>query len=277
MTDITETERLEAELRQAQRLEALGRLAGGIAHDFNNLLTVIIGYARRSSAAARRGDRARVERDRRAAGSARRADAQLLAFSRRQVLEPSALDPTTVARVAADAAAADRRAIELRDVAVRDADRDGRPGAARAGHDEPGGQRARRDAQGRRASRDRVARVDGGAVRLTVDGHGLGMDEPTCARIFEPFFTTKAQGKGTGLGLATVLGMLSRRRHDRRRVGARRRHDFESFPGPRGRWRPERHREQPAAPRAPRPSCCAKMIAISCRSPGTPGAATATP
>ena len=219
--DVTEQRQLEEQLRQSQKLEAIGRLAGGVAHDFNNMLTAIGGYtalaleqaptARRSS-----GD---LDEIRKATDRAALLTRQLLAFSRKQVLHARAPEPERHrARARVDAPAADRRGRRAVDEARSGARADrGRPRPAAPGRDEPRRQRARRDADGGAITIETAnADVDenddaiepGRYVTLTVRDTGEGIDEATLRQIFEPFFTTKDAGKGTGLGLATVYGIV---------------------------------------------------------------------
>ncbi len=208
MTDITESERLGAALRQAQRLEALGRLAGGVAHDFNNLLTVISGNA--ALVRADLGDRAAALDD--VLGAAERAQAitrQLLTFARGRPVEPqrvpirntiAALLPV-LRRLVGDSVSIsyatsgpampiriDRAQLEqvVMNLVVN------------AGHALPAGGVIRIGIESRE-----------GWVRLTVADSGVGMSEQTLAQLFEPFFTTRGEGSGTGLGLAIVHGTVT--------------------------------------------------------------------
>ncbi|MBI2218885.1 MAG: PAS domain S-box protein [Candidatus Rokubacteria bacterium] len=223
--DITERKQIEQQLRQAQKMEAVGRVAGGVAHDFNNLMTVIL--SRSELLLARVGGDARAQRDaelirktgRRAADLTR----QLLAFSRKQVLQPKVLAVGTVVTgmldllrrvvredielvndLAPDASAvrADRAQLEqvLLNLVVNARDAMPRGGALTI----------------RTADVDvdeTMARLHPGArpgphVLLEVRDTGHGMDEETLSHIFEPFFTTKGPDHGTGLGLATVYGIV---------------------------------------------------------------------
>jgi PAS domain S-box-containing protein len=208
-------DRAEAELRQAQKLEAVGRLAGGVAHDFNNLLSVIIGYARLTRAQLDPDDElvssiAEIE----AAGErAKTLTAQLLAFSRRQVLQPRVLDLDRV--IAGMHGILQRLLSEAIELVIERSD-----AAHRIFADPPQIEQVlinlvanARDAIAGSGTvtiaTDLVIAADGRRqVRLAVSDTGAGMDQTTCSRIFEPFFTTKPQGAGTGLGLSTVFGIV---------------------------------------------------------------------
>ncbi|MGZ8474555.1 MAG: PAS domain S-box protein [Candidatus Deferrimicrobiaceae bacterium] len=223
--DVTDVRRMEEQLRQAQKMEAVGRLAGGVAHDFNNLLTAISGYSdlllhRLPAYSTLRRD---VEEIRRAGDRAAGLTRQLLAFSRRQLLQPKVLDLNTVVttmelmlrrligedielstdlspslgRVECDPGQVEQVIVNLA-VNARDA--------------MPGG------------GRITIGTVDvdlspsyagahpgvrpGPHVLLSVADTGQGMSDETQAHLFEPFFTTKERGRGTGLGLATVYGIV---------------------------------------------------------------------
>jgi two-component system cell cycle sensor histidine kinase/response regulator CckA len=224
--DVTERRQLEEELRQSQRIEAVGRLAGGIAHDFNNLLTAIVGYG--ELAIAKLGDRehvarADVEEMNRAAERAAALTHQLLAFSRRQVLKPTVLDLNAsvqelntmlsrllgehvelrtvldpqVGRVKVDAGQLGQVVVNLA-LNGRDAMPKGGRLTIETFNAELDDEWATRHVGGR----------GGSYVAIAVSDTGMGMDAATRERIFEPFFTTKGPGEGTGLGLATVYGIV---------------------------------------------------------------------
>ena len=216
----------EAELRQAQKMEAVGLLAGGIAHDFNNLLTVISGYTeilRRRLGSETEGSKELAEIGK-AAARAAELTGQLLAYSRKQVLEPRALDLNDVATeiqamlerligeniefstvLAEDlgSISADNGQIEQIIMNLVVNARDAMPA---------GGKLLLETGNVTLAEFSTNRRPDmspGDYVVLTVTDSGQGMDAATAARIFEPFFTTKARGAGTGLGLSTVSGIVT--------------------------------------------------------------------
>ena len=220
--DVTERRVLEEQLRESQKMEAVGQLAGGVAHDFNNLLTVILSYSRFAiddlgSGHPLRPDLEEVER---AAQRAAALTRQLLTFSRRKPFEPRILDLNEIVRgsekmlrrligedvdlvttlgeglgrIAADEGHVEQVLLNLLSNA-RDAMPEGgkltlETANAGLGEDTPGAVGARE------------------YVVLAVSDTGIGMDEPTQARIFEPFFTTKGPGRGTGLGLSTLYGIV---------------------------------------------------------------------
>jgi len=217
--------RSEEQIRQAQKMEAVGRLAGGIAHDFNNLLTVISGHTDLLLDTLPRTDPGRPDAEavRKAADRATALVRQLLAFSRRQVLNPQVLDlgevldelramlvrligedvrlNTAVApgvgRVRADRSQIEQVVVNLV-VNARDAMPDGGSILIEV-----------RDAELRDLpALERLGAAGGDYVVLAVHDTGVGIDAETRARLFEPFFTTKAAGQGTGLGLATVYGIV---------------------------------------------------------------------
>ncbi|MEP7049777.1 MAG: PAS domain-containing protein [Pseudomonadota bacterium] len=230
-TDITARKRAEAALRhseeqllQAQKMEAIGNLAAGIAHDFNNLLSVILGYSSLLAQSMDPGDarRADVEEIERAGTRAAALTQQLLAFGRKQLLQPKLIklsgvvagvetmlrrligeDIELTVRASRDLCCvrADPSRMEqiIVNLAVNSRDAMPRGGkliieTANVDLDEAGAAH--------------VGVVPGRYVMLTVTDNGNGMDRATQARIFEPFFTTKEIGKGTGLGLATVFGIV---------------------------------------------------------------------
>jgi len=222
--DITERKQLEEQYRQSHKMQAIGQLAGGIAHDFNNLLVVIGGYA--ELIAADLGPSHRLRRDvdeiLSAARSAATLTRQLLAFSRRQILQPQVLDLNQVLRrmqqmlgrvigehitlvmnlAATERVCADPGQIDqvVMNLAVNA--RDAMPNGGRLLVETAD---ANLDAAYATAHRDASA---GRHVMLSVSDTGAGMDETTRTHLFEPFFTTKASGQGTGLGLATVYGIV---------------------------------------------------------------------
>lgn len=223
--DITQHVQLEDQFRQAQKMEAVGKLAGGVAHDFNNLLTAINGYSDLTLRKLRAEDplRSNIEEIKKSGQRAARLTSQLLAFSRKQVLQPTVLDLNTIIsdlskmlqrligedvqlQASLDPALgrvkADRGQIEqvLLNLAVNA--RDAMP---------EGGKLLIEtkcvDLDQEYAARH-VAITPGPYVLLAVSDTGCGMDEETRGRIFEPFFTTKGVGRGTGLGLSTVYGII---------------------------------------------------------------------
>ena len=223
--DVTDRKQLEEQFRQAQKMEAVGRLAGGIAHDFNNLLMVIQGYADLLTDRLPAGDslRRNAEQIRTAAQRASSLTRQLLAFSRKQIMEPKVLNIQTVV---ADMEKILRRLIgediDLEtsyapDLGLVKADRSQIEQvimnlAVNARDAMPDGGRLTIETSNVEfdASRSHPPAVlaPGKYVMIAVTDNGSGMDAETKARIFEPFFTTKEQGKGTGLGLATVYGVV---------------------------------------------------------------------
>jgi PAS domain S-box-containing protein len=214
--DVTAERALEAQLRQSQRVEAIGQLAGGVAHDFNNYLAAIRGYGELVQAALAPGSPARSDMDEvmRAATRASDLTRQLLAFSRSQTLDPGILDPAAVidallpmlrsligehialvsvhepglGMVRADAGRLEQAIVNLA-VNARDAMPQGGRLTIETRNVEPRG-------------------TEPAWVRITVTDTGSGMAPETLDHVFEPFFTTKGPGKGTGMGLATVHGIV---------------------------------------------------------------------
>jgi PAS domain S-box-containing protein len=224
--DITERVQLEAQYRQAQKMESVGQLASGIAHDFNNLLTVINGMSELLMGQIKQDDPAHagVEEIHRAGERAAGLTRQLLAFSRQQILEPRVLNLSTV--VAGMEGLLRRLLGEDITLVVVPTQDEGSvtadPGqieqvianlAVNAGDAMPQGGQLTIEAQNVTLGADYAEQhgadvPPGQYVVLSVSDSGVGMDAATCARIFEPFFTTKEPGKGTGLGLSTVYGIV---------------------------------------------------------------------
>jgi two-component system, cell cycle sensor histidine kinase and response regulator CckA len=223
--DITERRELEQQLVLSQRLEAVGKLSGGIAHDFNNLLGVIIGYseALQEDISADNPLREAIDEIQKAGQRAAALTQQLLAFSRKQVMEPKILDlnsivvdmqkmlrrligedielkfnlPAELGKVKADRGQVEQVILNLA-VNARDA--------------MPRGGELKIETENAQLGEEDTLRyryVDPGRyILLKVTDTGTGMDAETQSHIFEPFFTTKEKGKGTGLGLATVYGVV---------------------------------------------------------------------
>jgi signal transduction histidine kinase len=230
--DITERKRAEEEntalqeqLRQSQKMEAIGRLAGGIAHDFNNLLTVIKGYSQLSLVEIKEGDplKLNIEEIRRAADRAADLTRQLLAFSRRQIMEMKVLDLNDLlknldkmlrrvigedielvtllagdlGRVKTDPGQTEQVVMNL-SVNSKDAMPEGGKLTIETANVDLD------DAY----ARNHVAVTPGRFVMISVSDTGVGMTPEVRDRVFEPFFTAKEKGKGTGLGLSTVYGIV---------------------------------------------------------------------
>jgi two-component system, cell cycle sensor histidine kinase and response regulator CckA len=223
--DVTERKQLEQQLQMAQKVEAIGRLSGGIAHDFNNILGVIIGYteAIQKRMQPENTFREAIDEIQRAAKRAASLTQQLLAFSRKQVLEPKILDlnasllemekmlgsllgehielvlalSDSLARVKAD-----RTQLEQVILNLSVNGRDAMPGGGKLTIETS-------EVEMREANPTRPAyMLPGNYVLLRVSDTGCGITREVRAHIFEPFFTTKEKGKGTGLGLATVYGIV---------------------------------------------------------------------
>ena len=223
--DVTQRRHLEEQLTHAQRMEAIGHLAGGVAHDFNNLLTVVTGYSelvlRRLGAES--PVRQEIEQIKKAGERATTLTRQLLAFSRKQMLQPRVLDLNAVLsdvehllrrligeniqltmvlgpdlkRVKADPGQMEQIIMNLA-VNARDAMPQGgmlTVGTANVVLDDD-------------YANQHVDVKPGQYVMLAVSDTGIGMDDHTRSHIFEPFFTTKVKGKGTGMGLSTVYGIV---------------------------------------------------------------------
>ena len=223
--DVTERKELEEQLRQSQKMEAIGRLAGGIAHDFNNLLTAITGYSELSMQRLADEDPlfGNLQEIKKAGDRAASLTRQLLAFSRKQVLQPKVLDLNLVvsdlermltrligenielctllepklASIKVDPGQIEQIIMNLA-VNARDAMPQGGKLTIETRNVLVDDEYARRH----------IAVTPGPFVMLAVSDSGSGIDSQTQSRIFEPFFTTKEVGKGTGLGLSTVYGIV---------------------------------------------------------------------
>ncbi len=227
--DISDRKALEEQLRQAQKMEAIGQLAGGVAHDFNNILQAILGYTNIILISLGPEDRhyGKLKEVEKAGEKAASLTRQLLAFSRRQVLQLSPLD---LNQVIDDLMKMLRRLIgENIELSIRPDSALGKVNADRSQMDQviinlcvnardamPDGGKLSIETQNIRLDDDDCTKYDleksGRYVRLSVTDSGCGMDPETKSKIFEPFFTTKEKWRGTGLGLATVYGIV--RQHD---------------------------------------------------------------
>jgi two-component system cell cycle sensor histidine kinase/response regulator CckA len=224
--DVTEQLSLESQLRQSQKMEAIGQLAGGVAHDFNNVLTAIIGYSEMILASEESGSdalRADVEEIKAAGERASTLTRQILAFSRRQALQPDVLqlndilarterllrralgeDVDFVTRLSPDLGLVEVDAHQFEQVLLNLAlnSRDAMPN----------GGKLTLETTNVELDQDywhtHPETVPGSYVMLALSDSGCGMNADTLSHIFEPFFTTKGQGKGTGLGLSTVYGVV---------------------------------------------------------------------
>ena len=234
-SDITEHKRLEEGLRQSQKMEAIGRLAGGIAHDFNNLLTIINGYGELLSLNLQLPEalRAPVTQIREAGQRAANLTRQLLALSRRQVLRPILLDLNSVVRDAEKLlerligediqlvtslepalwpVRVDRGQIDQVIINLAANSRDALNHDATSRQATTGGGMLRLETRNVEIAAGSEGQptepAPGSYVLLAVTDNGCGMDASTLSHLFEPFFTTKELGKGTGLGLATIYGIV---------------------------------------------------------------------
>ncbi len=223
--DMTEHKRLEQQLRHAQKMEAVGRLAGGVAHDFNNILTAIRGHAELLLQTLEKGapQRRQAEQIHRSVLRAAALTGQLLAFSRKQALQPRTLDLNVlvanltamlsrligedvelttelqpgIGSVRADPGQIEQVLVNLV-VNARDAMPEGGVLVIRTENVEVGGERA-----------GELGVPTGRWVLLEVRDSGVGIDPAIRGRLFEPFFSTKEHGRGTGLGLSTVYGIVT--------------------------------------------------------------------
>lgn len=224
--DVTQQKQLEAQYRQSQKMEAIGRLAGGIAHDFNNLLTIILGYSEILVYQARYHPLV-SEAAEEIKGAAERSSAlvrQLLTFSRQQMLAPKVLNANTIVietekmlrrligenirlttslgqniwKIKADPGQIEQVVINLA-INARDAMPDGGTFSIETSNVTLERENAIRH----------LNLTPGQYVKITFKDTGVGMEEETLSRVFDPFFTTKEPGKGTGLGLATVYGIVT--------------------------------------------------------------------
>jgi two-component system, cell cycle sensor histidine kinase and response regulator CckA len=224
-TDITERRQIEEQLRQAEKMDAVGRLAGGVVHDFGNTLSVILSYSGLLLSDLGRDDPSRKDLEAifNAGTRATKLIRQMLSFSRQQVLDPKVLDLNEIVRgidkmlqrvVGEDVKLIATAAPGLGTVRVDPGHieqvivnlvvnaRDAMPGGGMVTIETSNVDLREAEAHGHPGV------APGRYVMLAVRDTGIGMDDATRARIFEPFFTTKEKGKGTGLGLSTVLGIV---------------------------------------------------------------------
>ena len=225
VSEITDRKQLEDQLRQSQKMEAVGQLAGGIAHDFNNLLTAITGYSTLGLRHIEENHRVTgyLEEIKKAGDRAANLTRQLLAFSRKQILQPLPLNLNDIVSdinkllarlIGEDIELSVKLGSDLRRIKVD-------PGqieqvlvnlAVNARDAMPRGGKLTIETAGVELSQEYADRhiglQAGRYVVLSVSDNGTGMDEKTKERIFEPFFTTKEKDKGTGLGLSTVYGIV---------------------------------------------------------------------
>ena len=224
-TDISERKRLETQLQQSQKLEAIGKLAGGVAHDFNNLLTVIQGYSELILAKINASDpiAAQIRQINEASERAESLTKQLLAFSRKQILQPRVIDlnrlilgmkdmlqrligadikfdinlSNDLGKIKADPGQFEQVIMNL---AVNSRDAMAQGGILKI--------ESINTTLDNNFNQNFPEAEIGSYIQLKISDTGFGMDKETQAHIFEPFYTTKDKGKGTGLGLATVYGII---------------------------------------------------------------------
>lgn len=223
--DITERKKLEDELRQLQKMDAVGKLAGGVAHDFNNIMTAVVGYADLTLLRLSKDDplRSKVQEIKKAGERAAALTQQLLAFSRKQILQPKVLDLNTLisdsTKMLRPLIGEDIELVAVLDPALGRVKAD--PGqieqvimnlALNARDAMPRGGRLTIETANvvldEECAHQHVSVQPGPCVMLAVSDTGSGMDIEAQSHIFEPFFTTKQKGKGTGLGLSTVYGIV---------------------------------------------------------------------
>jgi PAS domain S-box-containing protein len=226
LRDITQQKKLEAQLLQSQKMEAIGTLAGGVAHDFNNLLTAILGYAELSLMGLGKDNpvREEIEEIKKAGNSAASLIRQLLAFSRKQIIQPKIVDLNEflsgMEKMLGRLLGEDVELLAIPEPALWQVEAD--PGqmeqvimnlAVNARDAMPMGgkltiETANMDLDENYFREHGIEKQPGSYVMLAVSDTGSGMDKETQEHIFEPFFTTKEIDKGTGLGLSTVYGIV---------------------------------------------------------------------